>query len=144
MTITVDAFSILSFGLLSTTESTSIVGAPPASTGRNFAKLLNRLATITHITDEVTFDDYGRPETASTTTTENVKCRVQEENNFYIQDGKTLNVKTYIGFFLPNCTVAVRDVVTVESVDYKVTDVDPVYKRRAKHHLEVSLDRMEI
>jgi len=144
MTITIDVFSILSGGLFSTTDSTIIAGSPPAATGSSFAKLLNRLASISHISDGTTFDDYGQPVASSTTVTDNVKCRLDEQMNRFVQDGKVLNVKEYIGFFLPNTDIYINDTITIESKSYKVRNIDTIYKRRKKHHLECTMDYMEI
>lgn len=143
MTVTVDVFSILSGGLFSTTEATIITGEPSASTGSSFSKLLNRIASISHTTDSTTFDDYGQPVASSTTVTANVKCRLDEQINRFVQDGKILNVKEFIGFFLPDTNIYINDLVTVENKVYKVRDIDTIYKRRKKHHKEVIMLHME-
>jgi hypothetical protein len=106
-----------------------------------FRDLLNRTASITHQTQDGTFNDYGEANVAESTTT-GVKCRLDEEVNTYVQDGKVLNVKEYIAFFLPETSIYLRDKVTIDTKDYQVTDVDPVYGKSTVHHLEVTLERM--
>ena len=139
--IVADVFSIMVQGYFASTTATITVGAPPPSKGGKFEQLLNRIGAITHETQDGTFNDYGEANVVETTVT-GIKTRLNEEVNTYVQDGKVLNVKEYIAFFMPTTEIFLRDTVSIENKDYEVTDVDLIYKRRSLHHLEVTLERM--
>ncbi|MHA1868136.1 MAG: hypothetical protein ACTSXD_08720 [Candidatus Heimdallarchaeaceae archaeon] len=114
----------------------------------SFRSLLNLTCSITRLTqtvdegDDPILGDYGDPVTSSATTT-GVKCRLDEEINTYIQDGKVLNSKEFILFLLPDTDVQLRDTITILNKPYVVTDVDTIYGSKFAHHKEVTISEME-
>jgi len=136
-----DVFSILTGGYFSTTEVTGGGTATPIKNASQFQRWLIQTCSITRYT-KGDLDGFGRP-TETETTTDNVRTRLDQEVQRYIQDGKVLNVKTMIAFFEMDVDVRLRDTITIGSRTYEVIDVDEVLDgNNIPHHYEVTLDRM--
>ena len=108
----------------------------------SFEDLLNLTSSITRFTQSGALDDYGDPQTTSGTTS-GISCKLDEDINTYIQDGKILNVKEYTYFCMPDVDIQLRDKVEISSKTYVITNVNLEYGRANVHHQEATIELME-
>lgn len=110
-----------------------------------FNNLLIHTCTIKRrVYDSSTVDEWGAASESFTTKSSSEVCRFQQTDEDVEFNRRGEKIVTRVLFFMkPTADIQVDDIITYDSIEYRVIGVDPLYDEDSLHHYEVFVVSLE-